>query len=220
MDDRAAVEACHAAFVEIVAEEGNSVWTWYIANTTGPLRLSDQKIDRIVANPPWVSMADIQAEVRKRDLERFADRDLDLWTGGRNAPHFDIAQLFIKRARQLYLQDPDRDPAAWIVKKSALRAGKLGPVSGMARNSPGAVARSGGRTTVREGAMPAVAVSCSKDGGPFRSLPEARRAHCGVTVRTADPRRTRLPIGQESYSYSRIRPHRCRASHRATSTGD
>ena len=121
-DDRAAVEACHAAFVEIVAEEGNSVWTWYIANTTGPLRLSDQKIDRIVANPPWVSMADIQAEVRKRDLERFADRDLDLWTGGRNAPHFDIAQLFIKRARQLYLQDPDRDPAAWIVKKSALRA--------------------------------------------------------------------------------------------------
>ncbi len=121
-DDRAAVEACHAAFIEIVAKEGNSVWTWYIANTTGPVRLSDQKVDRIVANPPWVSMADIQAEVRKRDLEQFADRDLDLWTGGRNAPHFDIAQLFIKRARQLYLASPDHDPAAWIVKKSALRA--------------------------------------------------------------------------------------------------
>ena len=120
--DRAAVEACHAAFVDIVAEEGNSVWTWYIANTTGPIRLSDQKVDRIVANPPWVSMADIQAEVRKRDLERFADSDLDLWTGGRNAPHFDIAQLFIKRTRQLYLADADRNPAAWIVKKSALRA--------------------------------------------------------------------------------------------------
>ena len=121
-EDRAAVESCHATFVEIVAEEGNSVWTWYIANTTGPIRLSDQKVDRIVANPPWVSMADIQAEVRKRDLERFAGSDLDLWTGGRNAPHFDIAQLFIKRARELYLVDPDRDPAAWIVKKSALRA--------------------------------------------------------------------------------------------------
>ena len=120
--DRAAVKACHAAFIEIVAREGNSVWTWYIANTTGPIRLSDQKVDRIVANPPWVSMADIQAEVRKRDLEQFADADLDLWTGGRNAPHFDIAQLFIKRARQLYLANPDRDPAAWIVKKSALRA--------------------------------------------------------------------------------------------------
>ena len=125
-EDRPAVEACHTAFIEIVAEEGNSVWTWYIANTTGPVRLSDQKVDRIVANPPWVSMTDIQAEVRKRALEQFADTDLDLWTGGRNAPHFDIAQLFIKRARQLYLADPDHDPAAWIVKKSALRAGGWG----------------------------------------------------------------------------------------------
>ena len=122
-EDRVAVEACHAAFIEIVAEEGNSVWTWYIANTTGPIRLSDQKVDRIVANPPWVSMTDIQAEARKRALEHFAEQDLDLWTGGRNAPHFDIAQLFIKRARQLYLANPDHDPAAWIVKKSALRAG-------------------------------------------------------------------------------------------------
>ena len=122
-EDRPAVERCHAAFIEIVAEEGNSVWTWYIANTTGPIRLSDQKVDRILANPPWVSMADIQAEIRKRALEQFAERELHLWTGGRNAPHFDIAQLFIKRARQLYLADPDRDPAAWIVKKSALRAG-------------------------------------------------------------------------------------------------
>ena len=117
------MEACHTALIEIIAEEGNSVWTWYIANTTGPIRLADQKVDRIGANPPWVSMTDIQAEARKRALEQFADRELDLWTGGRNAPHFDIAQLFIKRARQLYLANPDHDPAAWIVKKSALRAG-------------------------------------------------------------------------------------------------
>ena len=122
-EDKPALKACHAAFIEIIAEEGNSVWTWYIANTTGPLRLADQKVDRILANPPWVSMADIQAEVRKRALENFAERELDLWTGGRNAPHFDIAQLFIKRARQLYLADPEQDPAAWIVKKSALRGG-------------------------------------------------------------------------------------------------
>ena len=124
--DRAAVEACHAEFVKIVKREGNSVWTWYIANTTGPMRLSGQKVDRMVANPPWVSMAEIQAERRKRDLERFADSDLGLWSGGRNAPHFDIAQLFIKRARMLYLSNPDDDPAAWIVKKSALRAQSWG----------------------------------------------------------------------------------------------
>lgn len=120
-NDRQAIQRCHAAFIEIIGREGNSVWTWYIANTTGPIRLTEQKVDRIVANPPWVSMADIQVQSRKRVLERFAQHDMDLWTGGRDAPHFDIAQLFLKRARELYLHDSSRDPAAWIVKKSALR---------------------------------------------------------------------------------------------------
>ena len=119
--DRRALQKCYSAFVDIIQREGNSVWTWYIANTTGPLRLTEQKVDRIVANPPWVSMADIQVESRKRALENFAKRDMNLWTGGRDAPHFDIAQLFLKRARELYLRNPSQDPAAWIVKKSALR---------------------------------------------------------------------------------------------------
>ena len=119
--DRDALMNCHAAFVDIIQSEGNSVWTWYIANTTGPLRLTEQKVDRIVANPPWVSMADIQVQTRKRALEDFARHDMNLWTGGQDAPHFDIAQLFLKRTRELYLRDPSQDPAAWIVKKSALR---------------------------------------------------------------------------------------------------
>lgn len=118
--DRQDLANCYRAFVDIIKNEGNSVWTWYIANTTGPLRLKEQKVDRIVANPPWVSMADIQVQARKRALEDFARNHMDLWTGGRDAPHFDIAQLFLKRARELYLRDPAHDPAAWIVKKSAL----------------------------------------------------------------------------------------------------
>ena len=77
-----------------------------------------------MANPPWVTMAHIQVESRKRSLEHFAARDdIDLWGGGIQAPHFDIAQLFIKRARQLYLANPNTDPAAWLVKKAALKAG-------------------------------------------------------------------------------------------------
>ena len=65
-------------------------------------------------------MADIQAHSRKRVLEEFADKRMELWTGGKNAPHFDISQLFIKRARDLDLSSPEADPAAWLVKKSAL----------------------------------------------------------------------------------------------------
>ena len=121
--DRPALQACFDAFKRIVRDEGNSVWCWYIVNTTGPRFLHERKVDRIVANPPWVAMAEVQARGRKRALERFAAEELDLWTGGRDAPHFDIAQLFVRRARDLYLADPARDPAAWVVKKAALRAG-------------------------------------------------------------------------------------------------
>lgn len=122
--DCEAVTECHKQFVNIIKSEGNSVWTWYILNTTGPYRLRERKVDRIVANPPWVKMANIQVKVRKQALERFASKaEIDLWMGGIQAPHFDIAQLFIKRTRKLYLISPKTNPAAWLVKKSALKAG-------------------------------------------------------------------------------------------------
>lgn len=121
-EDRDSLVKARDSLAEIVREEGNSVWTWFITNITGPFRLMEQKIDRIVANPPWVSMAGIQAVSRKRALEEFAKDPCGLWTGGKNAPHFDIAQLFVKRCREIYLADPNNDPAGWLVKRAALKS--------------------------------------------------------------------------------------------------
>lgn len=121
--DRLDLQRCFSAFREIVRQEGNSIWAWYIINITGPTLLANRKVDRIVANPPWVRMADIQVRERKRVLERFARDELQIWTGGRQSPHFDIASLFIKRVRERYLASPDDDVGAWLVKKSALQAG-------------------------------------------------------------------------------------------------
>ena len=78
---------------DIIANDGNSVWAWYIRNVTAPLRLADRKIDRLVANPPWVKMAEIQTKDRKGALEDRA-KTTGLWVGRNQAPHFDIAQLF------------------------------------------------------------------------------------------------------------------------------
>ena len=121
--DHNLIHECHQKFIDIISKEGNSVWTWFISNTAGPYRLAQQKVNRIIANPPWVKMSEIQVENRKRTLERFAKDSMGIWTGGKQAPHFDIAQLFIKRARLLYLSDPNNNPAAWIAKKSAMKAG-------------------------------------------------------------------------------------------------
>lgn len=105
-----------------IGAEGNSVWTWYAVNVAAPHLLSERKVDRIVANPPWVALSGIQEPERKRTMERLAQR-MGLQAGGKQAPNLDIATFFVLRSRELYLNAPDSDPAIWLVKKSALRAG-------------------------------------------------------------------------------------------------
>lgn len=121
-ENRAELESCHAQLTTIVDDEGNSVWTWYAVNLAGPHLLAERKIDRIVANPPWVKLSDIQVEDRKRAMEQFG-ASLGLQAGGRLAPHLDIASFFILRTRELYTVDPEHNPGSWLVKKSALQSG-------------------------------------------------------------------------------------------------
>ena len=122
-NEQAALSDAYEELRKIIEKDGNSIWTWYIVNIAGPYLLAHRKIDRVVANPPWVRMADVQNEERKRQFERFASNQMDIWTGGKQAPHFDISSLFIKRTRERYIAKPDSDPAAWLVKKASLRAG-------------------------------------------------------------------------------------------------
>ena len=121
--DRKALEEACEALARAIEKEGNSVWTWYAVNIAAPTLLSEHKVDRIVANPPWVKLSEIQHEPRKRAMEKFGKR-LGIYQGGKQAPHTDIAAFFILRTRELYLQNPKENPAIWLVKKSSLRAGQ------------------------------------------------------------------------------------------------
>ena len=120
--DRNDLHQARNQLVATIAQEGNSVWTWYAVNLAGPHLLSEQKVDRIVANPPWVKLSDIQDPPRKRTMETIG-KSLKIYQGGTQAPHTDIAAFFIMRARELYLHDPTTNPAIWLVKQSSLRAG-------------------------------------------------------------------------------------------------
>ena len=122
-DDSAALKECHGQLAEIIKREGNSVWTWYLVNLAGPYLLAQRKVDRIVGNPPWVKLSDIRVKERKKAMEEFGER-LGLQAGGKQAPHLDIASYFVLRTRELYAADPDRDPASWLVKRSAIRSGQ------------------------------------------------------------------------------------------------
>ena len=127
------LKEAHQDLREIIDSEGDSVWAWYVINRAGPFLLSHDKVDRIVANPPWVRMSEIQVEERKETLQNLAGKptssgkptstlSLALWGGGENATGFDIAQLFVCRCRELYLADPQGNPAAWLVNAAAIRA--------------------------------------------------------------------------------------------------
>ena len=116
------LERCRDDLAAAIGDEGNSVWTWYAINIAAPHLLSERKMDRIVANPPWVPLSRIQEPGRKRAMEELAGR-MGLQAGGKQAPNLDIATFFILRSRELYLDDPENDPAVWLVKKSALSAG-------------------------------------------------------------------------------------------------
>lgn len=119
---RRRVEECRDALEGTVQSEGNSVWTWYAVNRAAPHLLAERKVDRIVANPPWVELSSIQEAARKRDMEELG-RSLGLQVGGKQAANLDIATFFVLRARELYLNAPESDPGVWLVKRSALRSG-------------------------------------------------------------------------------------------------
>lgn len=107
--------------VNLCQQRGNGIWTWLIVNAVAPLRLQARKVNRILTNPPWVCMYEIQVEERKRQLEEMF-RAENLWVGGRNAHRTDIGSLFVKRSRNAYLQISNAI-SAWVLNHSSIQGG-------------------------------------------------------------------------------------------------
>lgn len=117
--DAKTLRRMHAALTTVCAEEGDSVWTWYLSNQMATRALARRGIDRIVANPPWVRMSNIQVEQRKRQLEELIE-SLGLSSRGETATGFDIAGLFVRRCRDLFLRGEDV-AAGWVLNWAALK---------------------------------------------------------------------------------------------------
>lgn len=117
--DKASVLEAFATLVDVIAADGNGVWAWYFRNAAAPLGLYWRKVDRIVANPPWVRMSHIQTEERKRELETLADH-LDVWGKGKTNTSLDVAGLFVARCQDLYLADDPDSASGWVLPWAAL----------------------------------------------------------------------------------------------------
>ena len=120
--DAAWVRDAHESLTKMIDAHGDGVWAWYIRNQLMPRAIARRKVDRIVANPPWLRWNEIQTEPRKGNVRKLAEaRDLlSPKQGGRTS--FDMAAIFVVETRHIYLARSDTDASAYVLNAAALRA--------------------------------------------------------------------------------------------------
>ena len=119
--DKDQLSAQYETLKQIIKDEGDSVWSWYILNATGPITLRKRGVDRIVANPPWVKMSHIQDADRKQEFEKLAQH-LGVWGKRKRNTGLDIASMFVLRCSDLYLKKDCNAVTGWVLPWGSLRA--------------------------------------------------------------------------------------------------
>ena len=101
-------------------ENRNHVWAYYMRNMTRPTVIAERKVDVIIGNPPWLTY-DQSADIIREELRSLSRNRYQIWAGGKNAPHQDVATLFYCRAAELYLKEQGK--IGMVLPHSVLRTG-------------------------------------------------------------------------------------------------
>ena len=118
---RQSIDAVAALMQELHAADRNHVWAYYIRNMIRPAVIAEEKVDRIIGNPPWLTYGQ-SADIIRTELRDMSDNRYQIWAGGNLAPHQDIATLFYTRCAELYAR-PDTQ-IGMVMPHSALRTGQ------------------------------------------------------------------------------------------------
>ena len=110
-----------AQMKELHAANRNHVWAYYIRNMIRPAVIAEEKVDRIIGNPPWLTYGQ-SADIIRTELRAMSGKRYQIWAGGKLAPHQDIATLFYTRCAELYARPGAQ--IGMVMPHSALRAGQ------------------------------------------------------------------------------------------------
>ena len=118
---RQSVMAVASAMQELHAADRNHVWAYYIRNMIRPAVIAEEKVDRIIGNPPWLTYGQ-SADIIRTELREMSEHRYQIWAGGKLAPHQDIATLFYTRCAELYARPGTQ--IGMVMPHSALRTGQ------------------------------------------------------------------------------------------------
>ena len=118
---RQSIKAVAAAMQELHAADRNHVWAYYIRNMIRPAVIAEEKVDRIIGNPPWLTYGQ-SADIIRQELREMSEQRYQIWAGGKLAPHQDIATLFYTRCAELYARPGTQ--IGMVMPHSALRTGQ------------------------------------------------------------------------------------------------
>ncbi len=118
---RRSVLAIATSMRELHAAERNHVWAYYIRNMIRPAVIAEGKVDRIIGNPPWLTYSQ-SADIIRTELRDMSEKRYQIWAGGMQAPHQDIATLFYTRCAELYAKPQAK--IGMVMPHSALRTGQ------------------------------------------------------------------------------------------------
>ena len=121
-------EACRQSFKAVAtamrylhAAGRNHVWAYYIRNMIRPAVIAEEKVDRIIGNPPWLTYGQ-STDIIRTELREMSEKRYQIWAGGKLAPHQDIATLFYTRCAELYARPGTQ--IGMVMPHSALRTGQ------------------------------------------------------------------------------------------------
>ena len=128
LDDYGSYELFHwqenvDLMMRVVKDGRNTVWGFILKNAYRPAYLRQQKVDFVVANPPWLSLRDIQDAVYKEKVKSLAFRykllekkDRKLFT------QLDTSTVFFAHSEQEFLREGGT--LAFVMPKSVILPAK------------------------------------------------------------------------------------------------
>ena len=117
---RQSIKAVAALMAELHAADRNHVWAYYIRNMIRPAVIAEEKVDRIIGNPPWLTYNQ-STDIIRAELREMSEQRYQIWAGGKQASNQDIATLFYTRCAELYARPGTQ--IGMVMPHSSLRTG-------------------------------------------------------------------------------------------------